>query len=142
MVLPEERLTARISFYTKPSIDERLDNAVATSPWDKPDWLRHWLEDTLVRVETENLLEETSPDTDVEVAPLAVQLAAAQAQIAGLEQVNTLLNERLGQADAQNIELNRRLEESHATVDKVMLALPAASEDTGSTRRSWQFWRR
>ena len=75
MVQPEERLTARISFYTKPSIDERLDKVVAASPWDKPDWLRHWLEDTLVRLETEELLGEAAPDTDVMDAPLAVQLA-------------------------------------------------------------------
>ena len=142
MVQPEERLTARISFYTKPSIDERLDKVVAASPLDKPDWLRHWLEDTLVRLETEELLGEAAPDTDVVDAPLAVQLATALAQVAGLEQINGLLNERLGLADAQNIELNRRLEESHATVDRAMLALPAPSEDVGPTRRGWQFWRR
>ena len=142
MVQPEERLTARISFYTKPSIDERLDKVVAASPWDKPDWLRHWLEDTLVRLETEELLGEAAPDTDVMDAPLAVQLATALAQVAGLEQINGLLNERLGLADSQNIELNRRLEEAHATVDRAMLALPAPSGDAGPTRRSWQFWRR
>ena len=142
MVQPEERLTARISFYTKPSIDERLDKVVAASPWDKPDWLRHWLEDTLVRLETEELLGEVAPDTDVTDAPLAVQLATALAQVVGLEEVISLLRERLGLADAQNIELNRRLEESHATVDRVMLALPAPSGDAGPTRRSWQFWRR
>ena len=142
MVQPEERLTARISFYTKPSIDERLDKVVVASPWDKPDWLRHWLEDTLVRLETEELLGEAAPDTDVMDAPLAVQLATALAQVAGLEQINGLLNERLGLADSQNIELNRRLEEAHATVDRAMLALPAPSGDAGPTRRSWQFWRR
>ena len=142
MVQPEERLTARISFYTKPSIDERLDKVVAASPWDKPDWLRHWLEDTLVRLETEELLGEVAPGKDVTDAPLAVQLATALAQVAGLEQINGLLNERLGMADVQNIELNKRLEEAHATVDRAMLALPAASEDAGPTRRSWQFWRR
>ena len=142
MVQPEERLTARISFYTKPSIDERLDKVVAASPWEKPDWLRHWLEDTLVRLETEELLGEAAPDTDVMDAPLAVQLATALAQVAGLEQINGLLNERLGLADSQNIELNRRLEEAHATVDRAMLALPAPSGDAGPTRRSWQFWRR
>ena len=142
MVQPEERLTARISFYTKPSIDERLDKVVAASPWDKPDWLRHWLEDTLVRLETEELLGEAAPDTDVVAAPLAVQLATALAQVAGLEQINGLLNERLGLADAQNIELNRRLEEAHATLDRAMLALPPPSGDAGPTRRGWQFWRR
>ena len=142
MVQPEERLTARISFYTKPSIDERLENVVTASPWEKPDWLRHWLEDTLVRLETDELLGEAAPEAEVADAPVAVQLAAAQAQIAGLEQVNALLTERLGMADAQNIELNKRLEEAHSTVDRAMLALPAPSESTGPTRRGWQFWRR
>ena len=142
MVLPEERLTARISFYTKPSIDDRLERVVAASPWDKPDWLRHWLEDTLVRLETEELLGEAVPDTDVVDAPLAVQLATALAQVAGLEQINALLNERLGLADAQNIELNKRLEEAHSTVDRVTLALPAPVGDDRGTRRGWQFWKR
>ena len=142
MVQPEERLTARISFYTKPSIDERLDKVVAASPWDKPDWLRHWLEDTLVRLETEEILGEAAPERNMADAPLAVQLATALAQVSGLEQINGLLNERLGLADAQNIELNRRLEEAHATVDRAMLALPAPSENARATRRQWQFWRR
>ena len=142
MVQPEERLTARISFYTKPSLDERLDKVVAASPWEKPDWLRHWLEDTLVRLETEDLLDELEPGTDVSDAPLAVQLATAQAQVAGLEQVNALLTERLGMADAQNIELNRRLEEAHSAVERVTLALPAPTDAAVPARRSWQFWRR
>ena len=75
-------------------------------------------------------------------APLAVQLATALAQVTGLEQINGLLNERLGLADAQNIELNKRLEEAHATVDRTMLALPPPSGDSGPTGRGWQFWRR
>ena len=65
-------------------------------------------------------------------APLAVQLA----QVAGMEQGVALLWERLGMADAQNIALNQRLEESLAAVDKAMLALPPPSEDAGPTRRS------
>ena len=75
-------------------------------------------------------------------APLAVQLAAAQAQIAGLEQVASLLRERLGMADVQNIALNQRLEESLSAVDKAMLALPPPSEDAGPTHRGWRFWKR
>ena len=71
--------------------------------------------------------------------PVASGLAAAVAQVEGLEQVNSLLRERLGMADAQNMELNRRLEESHATVDRVTLALPAPAEGGGLTHRSWQF---
>ena len=57
-------------------------------------------------------------------ATLAVQLAAAQAQTAEQEQVISLLRGRLGMADAQNIALNQRLEESLWTVDKAMLVLP------------------
>ena len=45
-------------------------------------------------------------------------------------------------ADAQNIELNKRLEEAHATVDRTMLTLPPPSGDAGPTRRNWQFWKR
>ena len=68
-------------------------------------------------------------------APLAVHFA-------GLEQVASLLQERLGMADAQDIALNQRLEESLSAVDKAMLALRPPSEYAGSTRRSWQFWKR
>ena len=62
-------------------------------------------------------------------------------QVAGQKQVIALLRERLGMADAQNIALNQRLEESLSAVDKAQLALPPPSEDAGSTRRSWQFWK-
>ena len=72
-------------------------------------------------------------------ASLAEQLAAAQAQTAGKEQVISLLREPLGLADAQNIALNQRLDESLSAVDKAMLALPS---DAGPTRWSWQFCKR
>ena len=45
-------------------------------------------------------------------------------------------------ADAQDIALNQRLEESLSAVDKAMLALRPPSEDAGPTRRGWQFWKR
>lgn len=45
-------------------------------------------------------------------------------------------------ADAQNQELNRRLEESHATVERVTLALPAADESTSIRPSVWRFWER
>ena len=94
---------------------------------------------TLVRLETEDLLGTDAADVNVTDGPLAVQLATAQAQVAGLEQIVVLLNERLGLADAQNIDLNKWLEESLTVVDRVTLALPAPSE---ATHRSWQFWKR
>ena len=75
-------------------------------------------------------------------APLAEQLVAAQAQTAGNEQVISLLRERLGMADAKNIALNQRLDESLSAVDKAVLALPPPSSDAGPTRRSWQFCKR
>ena len=46
-----EKMTARITFYTRPSVQERLDRAVEASPWDQPDFLRHWLEDALRNLE-------------------------------------------------------------------------------------------
>ena len=52
--------------------------------------------------------------------PIASQLAAAEARVQGLEEIVAILRERLGMADAHNLELNRRLEESHATVDRVL----------------------
>ena len=55
-------------------------------------------------------------------------------------QVNSLLRERLGMADAQNLELNRRLEESHTAVERVTLALPAPVVGAGPRRPVWRFW--
>ena len=50
-----------------------------------------------------------------------------------------ILRERLGMADAHNLELNRRLEESHATVDRMTLTLPAAGEGSGPRCSVWRF---
>ena len=74
--------------------------------------------------------------------PVSAQLAAAEARLESQEEVISLLRERLGLADAQNIELNRRLEEAHSAVERVTLALPAPTESAGPTRRGWQFWKR
>ena len=142
MVQPDERMTARLTVHIYPSVKARLDRVVAASPWELPDWIRHFLDETLVRLEMEELAGTDVTDETISDAPLAVQLAAAQAQIAGQEQIISLLRERLGMADAQNITLNQRLEESLSAVDKVVLALPPPSEDSGPTHRSWQFWRR
>jgi BarA-like signal transduction histidine kinase len=143
MVQPDERMTERLTVHIYPSVKARLDRAVAASPWDQPDWIRHLLDETLLRLELEELAGSDVTKEAMSDAPLAVQLAAAQAQIAGLEQVVALLRERLGLADAHNIALNQRLEESLSAVDKVMLALPPPTySDAGPTRRSWQFWKR
>ena len=142
MVQPDERMTVRLTVHIYPSVKARLDRVVAASPFDLPDWLRHFIDETLVRLELEELAGSDGADEAISDAPLAVQLAAAQAQFAGQEQIIALLRERLGLSDAQNIALNQRLEESLSAVDKVVLALPAPSGDAGATRRGWQFWRR
>ena len=142
MVQQNERFSERVVFYVMPSVRARLENAVSASDLQQADWLRHWLADTLVRVESEALLAGNVAEGDHSVIPLASQLAAAEARVQGLEEIVALLRERLGMADAHNLELNKRLEESHATVDRVTLALPAAGEGSEPTRRSWQFWKR
>ena len=47
-------------------------------------------------------------------------------------------------AEAHNMELNKRLEEFHAVVERVTLVLPAPAEDSSGNRRRgcWQIWRR
>ena len=142
MVQPDERMTARLTVHIYPSVKARLDRVVEASPFDLPDWIRHFLDETLVRLELEDLGGSDAPDEAISDAPIAVQLAAAQAQLAGQEQIVALLRERLGLSDAQNIALNQRLEESLSAVDRAMLALPMPAGDTGATRRGWQFWRR
>ena len=142
MVQQIERFSERVVFYVMPSVRARLENAVSASDLQQADWLRHWLADTLVRVESEALLAGDVAEGDQDVMPLASQLAAAEARVQGLEEIVAILRERLGMADAHNLELNRRLEESHATVDRVMLALPAGGETAGPRRSAWRFWER
>ena len=142
MVQPDERMTARLTVHIYPSVKERLDRVVEASPFDLPDWIRHFLDETLVQIELEEVSRCDAPEVAISDAPIAVQLAAAQAQVVGQEQVISLLRERLGLADAQNIALNQRLEESMSATDRAMLALPMPAGDTGPTRRGWQFWRR
>ena len=49
------------------------------------------------------------------------------------------MRERLGLADVHNIELNKRLEESIATVQSVTLVLPATGETSQLRRCVWRF---
>ena len=142
MVQQIERFSERVVFYVMPSVRARVESAVSASGIQQADWLRQWLEEALVRVETEALLAGNVAEGDQSVMPLASQLAAAEARVQGLEEIVALLRERLGMADAHNLELNKRLEESHSTVDRVMLALPAAGESSGPRRSLWRFWER
>ena len=142
MVQQNERFSERVVFYIMPSVRARFENAVSVSGMQQADWLRHWLEDTLVRLESGEIAASGGMLGDVGDVPIASKLAAALAQIEGMEQVNVLLRERLGMADAHNLELNKRLEESHAVVERVTLALPAPAEDAGGRRSMWRFWGR
>ena len=142
MVQQIERFSERVVFYVMPSVRARLESAISASGMQQADWLRQWLEEVLVRGESEALLAGDVAEGDQNVMPLASQLAAAEARVQGLEEIVAILRERLGMADAHNLELNRRLEESHSTVDRAMLALPAAGESAGPRRSVWRFWER
>ena len=142
MVQQTERFSERITVYVTPSMHIRFERAVEASDIQPADWLRRCIENELVRLEAEEIVEGGAPGEVVSGMPVSSQLAAAEARLESQEEVSSLLRERLGMADAQNIELNKRLEEAHSTVDRAMLALPAPAESAGPTRRGWQFWRR
>ena len=139
-VQEKEKLSVRTTFHVSPSMQERIDRAVFASPWDQPAWLRHVLEGVLTRSETAEFEGSETTVDDVQDTPLAVQLAAARAQITGLEQVNSLLNERLGMADAHSMELAKNLNITLGTVDRFTLALPAPTSTQGSTTQRRGLW--
>ena len=141
-VQEKEKLSVRTTFHVSPTMQERIDRAVFASPWDQPAWLRHVLGDVLTRAETAEFEGAETTVEDVQDTPLAVQLAAARAQITGMEQINSLLTERLGMADAHNMELAKNLNITLGTVDRFTLALPApreAQESTAQRRGLWPF---
>ena len=135
-----ERFSERVTFHVTPAMNERIDRIIIESGRPRSDALRLLMADAVQLYE--GRMADAEEIGDVAGLTLETQLSTAKAEIKGLEEVNELLRERLGMADAQNIELNKRLESSLATVDRVTLALPAPAEGAGPTRRSWQFWRR
>ena len=135
----EEKLSVRITFHTKPSVDERLNRIVAKSALDRPDWLRRWLEIKLSEIEADEMAEGDVSVEEVSNEPLAVQLAAANARIAGLEEVNGLLRERIGMADAHSVDLSQKLESSLMTFRHFSLALPS-EELKENERRAFSVW--
>ena len=142
MVQQTERFSERITVYVTPSMHIRFERVVESSGMQPADWLRRCIDNELVRMEVEELVEGGALGEGASGMPVSAQLAAAEARLESQEEVISLLRERLGLADAQNIELNRRLEEAHSAVERVTLALPAPAEAAGSTRRGWQFWKR
>ena len=139
-VQEKENLSVRTTFHVSPTMQERIDRAVFASPWDQPAWLRHVLGDVLTRAETAEFEGSETTVDDVQDTPLAVQLAAARAQITGLEQINSLLNERLGMADAHNMELAKNLNITLGTVDRFTLALPAPREAQALVPQESGWW--
>ena len=85
------------------------------------------------------LADEDKPELDMsdDEVTLKLQLVETRAENRGLQALVDQLRERLGMADAHNLDLNKRLEEAHTTVDRVTLMLPAAGQ-TGRTW--WKFW--
>ena len=129
----EERQTVRVVFYLTPEWAGRMDEAsarpkerLAAGPGCAV-WLNGHSRD------------EDKPELDMsdDEVTLQLQLVEARAENRGLQALVDQLRERLGMADAHNVDLNRRLEEAHTTVDRVTMMLPAA----GQTERTWwKFW--
>ena len=115
----------RIVFYLNDQEAARLNNAVAESGMERPDWLR---------ANTESAIAGAANGTPADTLEAQVALAAAQARIDGLEALVQQQRERQGMSDS----LNQRLKETHTISDRFQLALPATSETSRSWLRSWQ----
>ena len=115
----------RIVFYLNDQEAARLNNAVAESGMERPDWLR---------ANTESAIAGAANGTPADTLEAQVALAAAQARIDGLEALVQQQRERQGMSDS----LNQRLKEAHTISDRFQLALPATSETSRSWLRSWQ----
>ena len=142
MIQDPENFSERVVVYVTPRVKERITRAVDGSDLAQSAWLRRALEGELVRAETEELQSGHMPDDVQSELPPAVALAAAEARIQGMEEIIALQRERLGMADSLNIELTKRLEEAHGSVDRILLALPKPSEESNSGRSFWKFWER
>ena len=85
-VLSSEGFSEWMVVNVMPSMRGRFDRDVEASGMQPADWLRRWLEETLGRVASEEIVEGggvgSEGGSDV---PIASQLAAALAQIEGLE---------------------------------------------------------
>ena len=118
----------RIVFYLNDQEAARLNNAVAESGMERPDWLR---------TNIESVIAGAANGTPADTLEAQVALAAAQARIDGLEALVQQQRERQGMSDSLNQELNQRLKEAHTISDRFQLALPAAGE---TSRSWWRFW--
>ena len=140
MVQAGERFSERVVFYVTPTARRRLDRAVEDSEVGLADWLRRILEEALTGFESAAVsMQELGGEGEL---PPMVELAVARKEIEGLQAIIAQQRERLGMSDALNIELAKRLEEAHTTLNRVTLALPAAGESSSSGGFNWRFWRR
>ena len=90
----------RIVFYLNDQEAARLNNAVAESGMERPDWLR---------TNIDSVIAGAASDTPADTLEAQVALAAAQARIDGLEALVQQQRERQGMSDSLNQELNQRL---------------------------------
>ncbi|MCY4652346.1 MAG: hypothetical protein OXC95_04190 [Dehalococcoidia bacterium] len=107
------------------------------------DWLRPIVQAGIVDAEARALATE-SKDGD---APLDVQLAAALAQVEGLEALVGSQRERLTESQAhildlksENEGLHRHLDASNTNIERITLMLPAAGETSSGRKPWWKFW--
>ena len=144
-MLEPERHSERVAVYVTPSFRERLTRTIEASGVEQSHWLRRVLEAEIFRFELGETQEQeaNAPDgsRDPSVPP-AVALAAAEARIEGMQEIVNLQRERLGMADALNVELTRRLEFAQISLDRVTLMLPAPGETSEPRGFNWRFWRR
>ena len=144
-MLEPERHSERVAVYVTPSFRERLTRAIGASGVEQSHWLRRVLEAEIFRFELGETQEQeaNAPDRSRDPSvPPAVALAAAEARIEGMQEIVNLQRERLGMADALNVELTRRLEFAQISLDRVTLMLPAPGETSGPRGFNWRFWRR
>ena len=141
----QERQSERVAVYVTPSFRARLTKAIESSGVDQSNWLRRLLEAEVVRFELGGLADdEHSQNGAFSSLPPIVALAAAEARIHGQDEIIKIQRERLGMADALNIELTKRLEASQNSMDRLTLMLPAPDEVQTNGHRgfNWRFWER
>ena len=143
MTQGDEHFTERLAVYVTPSLRDRITEARVASGFSQPDWIRRALEAAVSRHEGggDDRGDSAAP-TDRGGADRSADLATADAKIEGLEAIVELQRERIGMADALNIELTKRLEETNTTVNRLTLALPAPGETSEGRGFRWRFWER
>ncbi len=118
------------------------------------EWLEAVVQAEIVRVEGAG---QGSEDGEVEVVALpSEQLAAARAQIKGMEELIASQRERISDSQAHSVALqaevdrlnghleaaNENVRAANANVERMTLMLPAASDTSLQGSSGWRFWER